>query len=203
MRAGLARVQAGPRAVITTVAPAEEPVSLEEAKAWLRVDHGDEDAQIAALIAAARQAVENSTKSRLITQAVRLEAAEFHYLAKPRIGPIQNAELRYIDVAGDEQTMPADDWRLIGGPLAPRVELVDGRHWPDVARRGDAVRLDAVVGYGDTGEDVPGNIRLAIQMLVTNWYDNREQSTRFAGERRDLSDALDWLLSAHTLQSVA
>lgn len=183
--------------------PAVQPVSLEEAKAWLRVDHADEDALIGRLIRAAVAAVEADTRTRLITQVVEIRAASFAHIAAPRIGPVQEAtSLTYIDTAGLDQPLDDSVWRLTGGALTPRIELVEGQHWPDTARRGDAVRLELVVGYGDAADDVPENLRLAIQMLVTQWYDNRDQSSKFAGDQVRERAALAWLLSPHTLQSV-
>lgn len=43
-------------------APAIEPITLAEAKLFLRIEHDDEDTAIAALIAAARQHVEMATR---------------------------------------------------------------------------------------------------------------------------------------------
>ena len=52
--------------------PAAEPVTLADAKAYLRVAIGDDDAVIAALIAAARSHIEAQTRRALITQTWRL-----------------------------------------------------------------------------------------------------------------------------------
>src|SRR6185295_11579020 len=52
--------------------PAVEPVTLAEAKAYLRVEHDDDDDVIGALIAGARIHVEAQTRRALITQTWRL-----------------------------------------------------------------------------------------------------------------------------------
>ena len=52
--------------------PAVEPVTLADAKAYLRVDNDDDDAVISALIAGARAHVEAQTRRALITQTWRL-----------------------------------------------------------------------------------------------------------------------------------
>src|SRR3954463_8761749 len=52
--------------------PAVEPVTLADAKAYLRVDNDDDDAVISALIAGARSHIEAQTRRALITQTWRL-----------------------------------------------------------------------------------------------------------------------------------
>ena len=57
---------------ILLTAPAVEPLTLAEAKAYLRVETPDDDDLIAALIAGARIHVEAETRRALITQSWRL-----------------------------------------------------------------------------------------------------------------------------------
>ena len=54
--------------------PGEEPVTLAEAKAWCRIDGADDDALLAALIAAARLQVESLTGRALMTQSLAADA---------------------------------------------------------------------------------------------------------------------------------
>ena len=55
-----------------TVAPAAEPVTLAEAKAYLRLQHDSEDALLAGLVRAAREEVERATGIALIDQHWRM-----------------------------------------------------------------------------------------------------------------------------------
>lgn len=57
--------------------PAGEPVSLQEAKAHLRVDFDDDDGLIQALIAAARQAAETITNRQLMSARWKLVMDSF------------------------------------------------------------------------------------------------------------------------------
>src|SRR5437660_8133399 len=52
--------------------PAVEPLTLADAKQFIRVEHNDDDDVIAALIAGARIHVETQTRRALITQSWRL-----------------------------------------------------------------------------------------------------------------------------------
>src|SRR5882757_5754190 len=68
--------------LVTTVAPPVEPLSRDEVKVHLRVDHATEDGLIDALIIAARRQAESETGRRLVTQTLSLGLADF-----PRIWP--------------------------------------------------------------------------------------------------------------------
>jgi hypothetical protein len=52
--------------------PAVEPLSLAEAKAFLRVEHADDDDIVTALVAGARIQVEAQTRRALVAQSSRL-----------------------------------------------------------------------------------------------------------------------------------
>ncbi|MBN9265961.1 MAG: phage gp6-like head-tail connector protein [Hyphomicrobium sp.] len=60
------------RTVTLVTGPSVEPVTLDELKAWAKIDSADEDALLTSLIAAARDAAEQYLRRALITQTVRL-----------------------------------------------------------------------------------------------------------------------------------
>ena len=51
-----------------------EPVTLAEAKAWLRVDYTDDDTLITSMIKSARQSIEHFTNRALVIKTVSLNA---------------------------------------------------------------------------------------------------------------------------------
>lgn len=171
--------------------PAAEPVSLADAKAWLRVDGTDEDAAIASLIGAARDAVEQATNRRLVTQSWRIvfDAWPFGQSAdgslallatRPssgvrevalRIAPLTSVTVvRVYDFAGQPQVLAASMWRLVGAPDRPRLLFNAAPPAPGVQAGG--VEIDVVVGYG-APTDVPAPLRQAILELVAQGFENR------------------------------
>jgi uncharacterized phiE125 gp8 family phage protein len=155
--------------------PAVEPVSLAEAKAYLRVEHGDDDDTIAALIAGARVHVEAQTRRALITQVWRLSRDAWPGNGRIAIVPVPLREL-----------VAARIYKLDGSTLAidPATFAVDKVSAPAVlafasgalaapGRVAGGIELDVQVGYGDQPADVPEPLRQAIRVLAAHWYENR------------------------------
>src|SRR5688572_18738216 len=81
---------------ILLAGPAVEPITLAEAKQFIRVEHDDDDDIIAALIAGSRIHVETQTRRALITQSWRLTRDVW-----PELGcvPVLPVPLRTLDAA--------------------------------------------------------------------------------------------------------
>jgi uncharacterized phiE125 gp8 family phage protein len=166
---------------VLVTAPALEPISLEEAKAWCRVDAPDEDTIITALIKAAREFVERETNRCLIEQDWRLDLDGFPAstcdrgvirLAK---GPVSEVStFTYFDAANASQTLSVPAYLTDDLPgdyprLVPGIDLC----WPDYQRQPGAVRIEFTAGYGPLATDVPDALRVAIRFLVEHWTTNR------------------------------
>ncbi|WP_425404618.1 head-tail connector protein [Hwanghaeella sp.] len=157
-------------------APAAEPVSLEEAKEWLYVEHSDDDALISSLIRSARQEVERMTRRKLISQTLAqvlpcfpcgeiiLEAA-----------PVDAASVvvTYLDADGAEQTLNAPRVFERNGVTRVWPNVNDG--WPETLEGADAVTVEFTAGWSDVAAleaDAEPLIR-AVKTIVAQDYDER------------------------------
>ena len=158
--------------VLLTV-PAVEPLSLDQAKAFLRVEHGDDDDVIAALIAGSRIHVESQTRRALITQSWRISADCWPQDGRLQILP---APLQALSAARvfDFEGM-AHDVDIQAFVLDKGASLLAFAPWalPAPGRVAAGIALDVTVGYGDAASAVPEALRQAIRLLVAHWYDNR------------------------------
>jgi len=100
--------------LVTTAGPAVEPVSLDEAKAHLRVDSTADDGLISGLIAAARVQTEAETGRRWVNQSLTLSLPGF-----PR---------RRVNAGGYpdpwEDWYPPQDWFLAGTGVVGSVVML-------------------------------------------------------------------------------
>ena len=155
--------------------PAVEPVSLAEAKAHLRVEHGDDDDVIAALIAGARVHVEAQTRRALITQTWRLTRDAWPANGRLAVLP---APLRALVAArvykSDGTALAIDtDAFAIDKVSAPAVLTYASGAPPAPGRIAGGIELDIEAGYGDAASDVPEPLRQVIRVLAAHWSENR------------------------------
>jgi uncharacterized phiE125 gp8 family phage protein len=178
---------------VQTVAPVGTIVSVEEAKANLRIDHDAEDGVIYDLIAAVDAYLDgwSGVLGRCVrpqTWIYRTATLEDTRLPFP---DVQSAVVRYLDAAGVEQTLPAQNYRLHNDDQGGLLELVDGVAQPSVLDRIDAVRIEAVYGMAV----VPPALKRAALLMVGFLYQNREGS----GEK---PYAVDMLIAPFRAQGV-
>jgi len=183
--------------------PAEEPVTLTEAKNHLRVDLSDDDSLISALIVAAREHAEAITRRAFITQTLKLSMDAFPanngpiYVPMP---PLQSVNsLKYFDTDGMEQTLTEGTDFLVDNESEPgRITPAPDTGWPATQNRPNAVSVEFVAGFGDASK-VPQGIKQAILLMVGHWYENREAVTMQGNNAGELPMAVDSLLMMHRI----
>lgn len=156
-------------------APALEPLTVAEAKSYLRVETGDDDAVIASLIAAARSHVEAITRRALIAQTWRtvLDAWPPDGRLRLRSGPLRALiAARVFDADGNEASI--DPATFV---LDKAADVIAAPAWalPQPGRAVAGIEFDIQLGYGAAAADVPDALRHAIRVLTAHWYDNRGQ----------------------------
>lgn len=164
---------------ILLTGPAVEPIALAEAKAYLRVEHDDDDDVIAALIAGARVHVEAQTRRALITQTWMLVRDVWPIDGRILLLPAPLRDLsaaRIVKRDGNEQSINLNLF-TIDGAGAPAVLAFAPGTMPISDRPVAGIELDIETGYGDAPTDVPEPLRQAIRLLVAHWYENRGLAT--------------------------
>lgn len=186
--------------LVITDPPADEPLTLAEAKSHLNVGHTDDDALISGLIAAAREQTETETGRRWMPQTITLSLVTFPYrgvplgdyfsmfgdeytaggvLAKFTIPlpyePVSAVNaIRYYDATGVLQTLAAGtDYLPWLSHSPPVVYPAPGRYWPftQIGRLG-AVEVEFVCGYANA-DAVPASAKAAMKLALGLWYENR------------------------------
>ena len=160
---------------ILLTGPAAEPITLAEAKQFLRVEHDDDDDIIAALIAGSRIHVETQTRRALITQSWRLTRDAWPESGFVAVLPVPLAELdaaRIHKADGSTQAIDVDAFAVDTAAAPARLGFTRGA-LPVPERQVGGIEIDVTCGYGDEPDDVPEPLRQAIRLLVAHWYDNR------------------------------
>jgi len=149
--------------------PAAEPVTLAQARAWLRVESGnDEDELIAALIAAARARAEWHAGRAFITQGWTLWL--------DRAGPCLDLPLPPLRSVISVTAYAPDGDATVLDSGGYTVDLAGSRLLlktvPPNLRAMNAVAVAFTAGYGDA-KDVPAPIVQAILQIVASLYEHR------------------------------
>jgi len=163
-------------APVRTADPAETPVTLDEAKLHLRVDHNDDDTLISSLIGAATAYLDGWSGilgRALVTQTWRQDFCRFSDCMRLPLAPVTSIDkVEYFDGANARQTLDAGVYTLLADARSPFVTLAPGQYWPGIYSRDDAVSVTFVAGCA--AEAVPAPIRTAILLHVAHLYINRE-----------------------------
>lgn len=160
--------------------PPFEATSLEEAKAFLRVDEDetDQDALISGLIVAARELVEAFTSLSLIEQTLEMTMDAYPYcgyIELPRSPVIAVHSISYIDSSGATTVWDAASYQVDTASLRGRITTAYGYTVPYARGDMNAWRVRFSAGHEVSGspiteeaarENVPELAKLAMKAYV-------------------------------------
>lgn len=155
-------------------APEEGPISLAEAKAFLRVETGADNALITDLLGAALEVAEHRARRHLVRQTWLLTLPYFPAweLYFPRSPVSSVTSVVYDDLSGDEVTLDAEDYVLAAGRDPAWIQPTFGFVWPATIYGPNSVRVTYVAGAA-TPAVAPAAAKQAMLMLTAHWYENR------------------------------
>lgn len=164
-----------PLKVITE--PANDPVTVAEAKAFFREDRSVEDTLIEGFITAARKALETHTGYVMVDTTFEMRLQDFEDVKIPK-RPFQSlTKIEYVDDAGTTQTLGSDKYNLHSHDRPVEIEFLD--NLPDLDDEEDTkypVIITFVAGYGAQA-DVPEDWKMATRLVaMLMWLRDTEGS---------------------------
>jgi len=178
--------------LVQTVAPTTEPITLVEAKAFLRVLGSDDDALITTMIAQATKHVENVVNRQLIRATYELYTDGF--ITKLPKNPIQSIEkIEYMDENEVYQLLDASLYYLYEELEIGKIEYKD---LPGLLTHKKAVKITFVCGH----TSVPEPIQAYIKVKVSTLYEFREQFIVGASVSHPKDDFIENLLSPYKIK---
>lgn len=187
-----------------TVDPTLEPITLADARLALRLDtsgsppSNPQDAYVSAAIKAAREWTEDFLERSLCLQTWTMKLDSFPgyvysdalprilfageeafiYLRRPPV--IRVVSISYVDTNGNAQTLDPTLYSVDTDSELARIQPAYGTIWPPTRPINNAVTVVYQAGYASTAAsppttaDVPESAKLAMKLLVGDFYENRE-----------------------------
>ncbi len=183
--------------------PASEPLSLAEAKLFLRIEHDADDDLLGALVVATRVHLEAQTRRALITQTWRLTRDVWPASGALPILPVplqQVSAIGVYDSAGMLQMLDIGMFTIDTASSPARLAFARGA-LPAPGRPHAGIEIDVVAGYGDEADAVPEPFRQAIRLLVAHWYENR-RIIAMSGEVASLPASVSALIAPYRVLSL-
>lgn len=155
--------------------PETEPVTLTEAKLFLRKDGNDEDALITALLKAARINCEMYINQSTIYQTRTLYVRDADDLTELNlVHPLVSVtSFKKYAEDGSATTYTTDDF--VVQPAFAKLILKSTAE-PINTTAQEYLEVVYVTGFGEIGEDVPHPIKQAILHTVAYGYENRDNN---------------------------
>lgn len=157
--------------------PSKLPVTLDEAKLHLRVDGSEEDGLIVGMIRGAVSHLDGWTGILgrcLVEQTWRQDFDHFRGDMRLRLGPVTDiVSVTYRNAEGQIATVPDTNYALVTDSLGPRVFWDRAYSAPTGLYEQGAVSVTFKAGYPDDEDGksgVPEAIKIAILLMVGNWY---------------------------------
>ncbi len=152
------------------------PLTVAEVKLYLRVSNTADDALIEELIETASLCCESYTRRVLITKTFRTyRDCWLRPYIELRKSPLQSIEsVKYYDTENVLQTLDASNYYTTDEPdYYSKILYTQDATLPSLYKRLQAIEIEFKAGYGDTADDIPADLKLAMKQHIAMMYENR------------------------------
>lgn len=181
--------------LVVKTAPAADPITLTEAKAFARIDTSADDTLVTDLITAARvyaEAILNRTfVDTTYTWTLDCFPPDGGPLLFPRPALSAVTTIKYIDTAGVQQTWSSSLYDEDRASLIGRVLPSFGQSYPAARLQMNAIETEYVGGDGNQAAQLE-DTKLLMKILVAESYEKRLHSTDRRVHLNQAAEALLW-----------
>ena len=156
-------------------------LELDDVKTYLRIKSSvtTHDALLTGFITAVQDDVEKKYDLSLSTATWELRMDDFPdkeiEIWKWPVASVTS--VKYTDSDGNTQTVDSSNYAVDTSSRVARIYPNSSYTWPDVKDTVNAVQVRFVTGFASP-ESVPEDLRLAMKLIIGDWYDNREDRGR-------------------------
>jgi uncharacterized phiE125 gp8 family phage protein len=172
--------------------PSVEPITTAEAKTHLNVSGTSKDTYIDTLIVAARNQIERYLHRALISQRWKVYYDCWQREMLIPFGKLQvvgaspgpaSPIVSYYNDAGASTVLTENDYYWVVTTTDPgRIVQKYNTTYPELQDgRPDAIEIAFTAGYGAAASAIPGDIKHAMKLLITNYFEHRGEVV--VGER--------------------
>lgn len=176
-----------------SVAPTQEPVTLQEVKEYLRLEDSLDERNLQPIIESARRYAEEYLNRSLMSQTLVLEIDTLSDIDEPlwegvRTGPYMNSHKNYIvlpkppvtsvtsiityDDADTATTFAASRYYVDSSREPARIVLRTGETFPTALRVANAIKVTYVAGHASP-YNIPEPVRMGILQHIAYLYEHR------------------------------
>ena len=194
-----------------SVKPKQPAITRNQAKAQLRItkDEITEDAFIDDLIPQATRIIEQMARRQFVTATYikTLEGFEddidvkhpsdLHHrhhdhdqhhdtiiLPHPPLKSVES--ITYIDNDGNEQNVDLNDVQVDTVSEPGKIAPAFGKSWPSARRQFNSVVITFKAGYGDDESFIPDEVKRAIKLLISHYFENRDLTLTASGNAEQI-----------------
>ena len=176
---------------ICIVSPAELPVSIEQARANMRIDGDYMDSFLTLWLKGITATMEHETGQCFIRQTWEVRLDAFSPTIELPHPVLSVTSVAYLDVDGIEQALSPATYKLVPGRYKTALVPARGAAWPETSPEPHAVIVTVVCGYGDTPETVPANVQLYLLAKLVDQFDPNTRAERESAPSPFIARLLD------------